>query len=86
MKTQGNRPHVPYRPKCRQCKRPLPIEFETTVRPGTPEEVQRGHLLVFHYTGKTRYGYRNNGVFCTQRCGWRFALAAVKEEPEEANG
>lgn len=64
------------RPLCRACKKTLKpyYHFQSIT---TPPPVNR---VFYHitYLFKGKYGYEGNGHFCSQRCGYRFALAVVK--------
>ena len=78
-------------PKCRHCGKPLNQNTRThwlNATPGTgyqppegDEEVLQRREVGTRYenwriaTG--RYGYNGDGLFCTLRCGYEYAVATV---------
>ena len=58
------------RPQCAQCHKPLAEVIES-----------RGSRFLGNYsqTRTGRYGYKGDGTFCRQRCGYEYGLAVTKE-------
>ena len=68
-------------PKCRQCEKRLKPYYETRdVKYETPSLIDDpGFETLSERTGQILgYGYGRRGLFCSLRCGWRFAIDAIE--------
>lgn len=59
-------------PRCVQCNRPLSVNFKFVWPDGGKRKRD----------GIRGYGYGNDGVFCTLRCGYLWAINRVRQERE----
>ena len=66
---------------CRQCGKKLkPTYVYRSVRKESLNaDGSTGFLTLYELTGEIRgYGYASAGFFCTQTCGWKWAVAQSK--------